>query len=309
MARQDRLSLVLEVGLQMKRRGGKVDKECVHNMSALTLCQEGTAVPFGFKRPWSSVNGSDSNNEQWWKKLTTDRANVKNSLSAALESGASGVARAFEKRARTKRDFIYAEDIAFKQASEQVYMPALERSKTVGNHEYEYIAESSNEEVAIFRNSEEIVVAIRGSTTQTDWVETDWMLVMGKLKQSPRYEANKKWVEQLVKSSSVPVVLAGHSLGGSIAIELVKDLFKEGVDVRAVVFNAATGLGQCEEHSLPIRHYSAKGDVVSALGIGKYGQLPKDDVLIDITSSDASESGVRAAHSMSSFMPPPSAAM
>ena len=305
VAREGRLSHVLRVGLALKQRGGAADDgACGSSTPALALCQSDGL--FGRKRHLSEVGDSESSSEQWWVQLAkvaerADVARIRSAASSVVEGGrgyASSVASMFEEQARTKRAFIYAEDTVYKQASEQAYVSTADREETLLG-DYDHDRESSSDEVAVYRSSGEVAVAIRGSTTQTDWTETDWMLVRGRLKQSPRYSENRTLVWGVVDSSALPVVLTGHSLGGSIAIELVQDLLAAGKEARAVVFNAATGRGQVEARHLPVRHYSAKGDVVSALGRGKFGQRPEDDVLVDVTSWDASRARPRAAHSMS----------
>jgi hypothetical protein len=183
---------------------------------------------------------------------------------------------------------IDSEDKKFLDMSDNAYKPVEDRQHKI--YGYVYNKNASNEEHAIYvnQNEKKIAIAFRGSQTKEDWTKSDTNLAIGKLKQTPRFGREEKWVQEI--KSMLPnyeYVYTGHSLGGTLAIEM-GDLFKEP----AITFNAGHGVGMGDKKDNDVKFYSAKGDAVSSLGVGQY----KDTRLIENTAGNSI-----TAHSLDSF--------
>lgn len=171
------------------------------------------------------------------------------------------------------------EDESFRQMSSVVYKKT--RPGFIGPFQYE--AAPSNKRIAVYEDqkSNTIAVAFRGTTNKAD-VRTDMKVLSGRLNQSKRYNEDKAVVRRLLaQNPSSKFVFTGHSLGGSIAIALMR-AYHARPNLRAVVFNAGVGFGERADKSLPIRFYHVKGDAVSVLGT----RLFQDVRVIDSAHND-----------------------
>tara|TARA_R110002073_G_scaffold320989_1_gene496852 strand:+ start:6346 stop:10113 length:3768 start_codon:yes stop_codon:yes gene_type:complete len=183
---------------------------------------------------------------------------------------------------------IDSQDKKYLDMSDSAYNPPNDRQQKI--YGFIYNKNASNDEHAIYvnQNEKKIVIAFRGSQTKEDWLKTDTNLSVGKLKQTPRFGREEKWVQEI--KSMLPnyqYVYTGHSLGGTLAIEM-GDLFKEP----AITFNAGHGVGMGDKSDNDVKFYSAKGDAVSTLGVGKY----KDTRLIENSAGNSI-----TAHSLDAF--------
>lgn len=206
----------------------------------------------------------------------------------------SGLVTWLGSKAEEHRDGVRAEDADFAAVANAVYSPVGQRPHTIGP--YTVDASVSNDEIAVYKDdaSKSMAIGLRGSQTAEDWLLTDTRLAKGNLVSTPRFKRTEDSVLSIANAhQGYSITLCGHSLGGSLAIELIKRL--RGMGAKAVVFNAGTPLFQRGDKRLPITHYSAHGDAVSVLGVGKY----KDDILIKPPSSQ----GYIGAHKMQNFLP------
>jgi len=87
--------------------------------------------------------------------------------------------------------------------------------------EYKYI--SGNAEEGYWKSPAKIVIAFRGTTNKAD-VKTDAILAVGALKKSSRYKKSLAFAKKILKNATVPVEVSGHSLGGSLASEVAREL-------------------------------------------------------------------------------------
>jgi hypothetical protein len=185
----------------------------------------------------------------------------------------SGLVNWFGSQGKTKQSKINKEDNIYALAAKDVYNK--NRQSLEG---YKYDASLSNKEMAVYKSNNEIIISFRGSQTLGDWAFTDTMLARGVLIYTPRFRRNLSVVKKIItENPGDAFVFVGHSLGGSIAIEMTKYFKDTGQNIRAVTFNAGTTIGTSKNKELDITHYHTKGDVVSALGVNKF----KNDIVID----------------------------
>ena len=152
------------------------------------------------------------------------------------EERANSVMPAMSSWAETKRDSILEEDTTFADAVDRVYAPASTRGD-LGL--FKYVAGPSDHELAIYEDvgAKTILCAVRGSVTAEDWGVTDVALLLGTLHSSARYLRNAAAVRSLMALyPENAFIMSGHSLGGTLAIQITKDL--NSTRVRAVSFNA-----------------------------------------------------------------------
>ena len=190
-----------------------------------------------------------------------------------------------------EQNSIDGEDRTYFDVSEDAYDSPSSRAKKIGN--FHYNQQSSNEEHAVYVNEDkkELIIGFRGSTTKEDFLNSDKHIVGANLKKSQRFMREKNFVSEILSLlPNYKVVFTGHSLGGSIAIEM-GNLFKK----RAVVFNAGASLvpeGMRKTSDDDVKFYSVKGDLVSANGVGRF----KDTRLINTTAGNSG-----TAHGVNAF--------
>ena len=90
-----------------------------------------------------------------------------------------------------------------------------------------FMPEFTDNESATLANPElnQIVLSIRGTKpSSVDDLKADGMILMGMLRYSGRYKNALKKIKQLIRvKKEASLIVVGHSLGGSIALELAKD--------------------------------------------------------------------------------------
>jgi len=159
-------------------------------------------------------------------------------------------------------------------------------------YQYDYIPELSDEELAVYAESDgrNIVVGNRGSTTLTDWVETDIQLAFGKLADS-----SERWNRTLQKIKAIAnydfnnnndsFIFTGDSLGGSLAYEQAVYVYQNrpqfnDFDSYAITFNAGQGLPSSSQffaflkenlfkdewYQTHLLNFTVTGDIISNLG-------------------------------------------
>ena len=171
------------------------------------------------------------------------------------------------------------EDEAYRMMCDAVFK--RQRPAFIGPYKYE--PSPSNKRIAVYEDDRknEIVVAFRGTANSAD-VRTDMKVLTDRLNQSKRYNQDKAVVRRLLsQNQSAKFVLCGYSLGGSIAIALIR-AYHSRPNLRAVVFNAGVGFNARADKSLHIRFYHVKGDAVSVLGT----RLFRDTRVIDSGHKD-----------------------
>ena len=79
---------------------------------------------------------------------------------------------------------------------------------------------------------------IKGSSTSTDWAEDATMIPFGRTGESERYQQAMKAYDDLLYRGNEVKRVVGHSLGGSVALQMQKDLAKKNVKVDSRTFGA-----------------------------------------------------------------------
>jgi len=159
-------------------------------------------------------------------------------------------------------------------------------------YQYDYIPELSDEELAVYAESDgrNIVVGNRGSTTITDWVDTDITLAFGKLADS-----SERWSRTLQKIKKISnynfnnnndlFIFTGDSLGGSLSYEQAVYVYQNrqefnNFDSYAITFNAGQGLPSSSQffaflkenlfkdewYQTHLLNFTVTGDIISNLG-------------------------------------------
>ena len=109
---------------------------------------------------------------------------------------------------------------------------------------------------------------IKGSTTATDWIQDFENIPFNNTAQTERYGQAMATYNELAAQGQRPERLVGHSLGGAVALQMDKDLARQGHPVKtrtfgAPVFDVITPFGG----STPER-FKHWGDPVGALDFG-----------------------------------------
>tara|TARA_R110002072_G_scaffold127076_1_gene264176 strand:- start:1357 stop:4380 length:3024 start_codon:yes stop_codon:yes gene_type:complete len=189
---------------------------------------------------------------------------------------------------------VSSEDKVYAEISHAVYDAPNVRPKFILGYRLMDTSEYNRERQVVYSKSkDDIIIGYRGTDDGRD-VMTDVKLAMGNLKSSFRFKKDLDWTHSVMDSlSPSKVVFTGHSLGGTIAIEMC-DIFRK--NTRAVVFNAGQGIKMGKRNHLNIRFYSVKGDLVSMLGTGAY-----KDVRILANDDTAKNKTPLGAHSTENF--------
>ena len=141
---------------------------------------------------------------------------------------------------------------------------------------YKYMG--GDDERAIFESPSEIILGLRGTSNRSD-VATDAALAIGRLTSTKRYKRDKRFLKNLIKKNTKKIILAGHSLAGSIVSELSREFnlevwaynagFGPREAARAKIDKVACIIKKkgkrCKKTKL-INHERTIGDPVSILG-------------------------------------------
>jgi hypothetical protein len=159
-------------------------------------------------------------------------------------------------------------------------------------YQYDYIPELSDEELAVYAESDgrNIVVGNRGSTTLEDWVDTDITLAFGKLADSSErwsrtLQKIKKIADYNFNNNNDSFIFTGDSLGGSLAYEQAVYVYQNrpqfnSFDSYAITFNAGQGLPSSSQffaflkenlfkdewYKTHLLNFTVTGDIISNLG-------------------------------------------
>lgn len=144
--------------------------------------------------------------------------------------------------------------------------------KRMAENGYVYDAQLSNHNESVFYNSEKgkLVYAIAGSHDKRDFLVSDVKLGLGKLlpkslsfTQDARFlEAKNKLAAAKSKYRPTSTVVAGHSLGGTIASKIGDPSQGD----RVFAFNQGATLGQSSRPG--VTAIRTRGDLISALSSG-----------------------------------------
>ena len=164
-----------------------------------------------------------------------------------------------------------SEDKVYAEISHAVYDSPNMRPKVILGYRLKDTPEyNATRQVIYTKNDNDIIIGYRGTDEGRD-VLTDAKLALGNLKSTFRFKKDLDWTHNVMESMNPnKVVFTGHSLGGTIAIEMC-DIFRK--NTRAVVFNAGQGIKMGNRNHLNVRFYSVKGDFVSMLGTGAYKEV------------------------------------
>lgn len=184
------------------------------------------------------------------------------------------------------------EDNIYVRVSDEAYKKPSQRSTRLGA--YNLVPQLSNDEHVVYvdENMKTLIVGFRGSVNFKDF-KTDLKLAMGGIENTDRFRGEKAFVEGLLQNyAGYKVIYTGHSLGGTLSIEMTR----LNPDSKAVVFNAGhTPFRKGRTKDLDIKYYSQVGDAVSNLGANSY----KDVRLLD----DGKDRNVLQAHTLDRFKP------
>jgi hypothetical protein len=79
---------------------------------------------------------------------------------------------------------------------------------------------------------------IKRSSTPTDWIEDATMIPFNRTAQSERYSQAKDAYDNLLYEGNKVKRVVGHSLGGSVALEMQQNLGEQGVKLDSRTFGA-----------------------------------------------------------------------
>ena len=115
---------------------------------------------------------------------------------------------------------------------------------------------------------------IKGSSTATDWLDDFRTIPFGDTSQSERYGQAMEAYNDLTGSNKPVERVVGHSLGGSVALELQKDLAKQGRAVGSRTFGAPVlDAKPFDRYYNNAERYRHPTDIVSLLDRGaKWGK-------------------------------------
>tara|TARA_R110002126_G_scaffold2572_2_gene14416 strand:+ start:275 stop:985 length:711 start_codon:yes stop_codon:yes gene_type:complete len=157
--------------------------------------------------------------------------------------------------------------------SSEIYKKPKDRQDV---QDYKYMGGDS--EKGYWQSTKNIIISYRGTVTKQD-VKTDALLAVGALKASSRFKKDLSFAKRILKIANVPVIITGHSLGGSIATEIGRELglkvwaYNAGVGPRQAVRNKTDKIAcllnkkgkKCRKAKL-VNHERTFGDPVSILG-------------------------------------------
>ena len=160
---------------------------------------------------------------------------------------------------------IFASASYEKPANRRAYLDKMNKNGHIIDTQF------SDNEMLVTRQKDtgELIIAFRGSTTAEDWLVSDLGILLDKLKSTPRYKRNLKTMLKILKKyNSTPknkIVLTGHSLGGRLAKS-----FGVRFGLRAVVYNRGASPLEMfkfwKKKNKNVKEYNTKYDVVSAGG-------------------------------------------
>lgn len=153
--------------------------------------------------------------------------------------------------------------LIFSQLSNIVYYNDQKRYKF---RRYEYLSELSDQESGVFKNEllKKIIISFRGTLIIKDLI-TDLSIFRGTLTDSERYKKSELLIKKIINLySNYNIILTGHSLGGTLAINLCSNF-----NLEAVVFNSAHRIGD-NFKKYNITYYTKEGDPYSMLGANSY---------------------------------------
>lgn len=159
--------------------------------------------------------------------------------------------------------------------------------------DYEYQPTMSNERVKIYTNGPSLVMAIRGTKpTNAHDLVSDLHVFKNSLTQDRTYNAVKQQLEYLLSQKIMrKIILTGHSLGGSMVIELMLQfpneiseayVFNPGYGYRKLISDIGKKLKclvlsftrECKELKMiskKLHVYTTGKDPISILSFGSYG--------------------------------------
>ena len=117
-----------------------------------------------------------------------------------------------------------------------------------------------------YRKNGEMIVAVRGSQTLSDWTNSNTKILSNKLREGNRYKEDSAEIRKMIQFAP-NLYGVGHSLGGALMDEFIKD----GLVAEAVSFNPAVQPKFYEDEDLAQKHkrFYYKGDPVYEV-MGKY---------------------------------------
>jgi len=182
---------------------------------------------------------------------------------------------------------IDSQDVKYFDASKDVYNAVKDRP-SIGSYNISSSISDAETSVYIDEYDKKIIMAFRGTANFKDAKGTWGKIAFNSLENSKRFRSDLEKNNFIHKSlPNYKVTYTGHSLGGSIAVAMVKNFPQDN----AVIFNAGFGVGY-NVKNLNVKSYSVKGDGVSALGAGQY----KDNIIITGDASNPLD-----AHGISAF--------
>lgn len=208
---------------------------------------------------------------------------------------------------------IDASDRIYALVSAAAYCP--NRQRRIEN----YILISTTETMVVYQYANEIIYGFRGTSNNED-ILTNIVMGLRGVKNTSRYKRDKGYLEELISIQARNltnilgpyfqkkkngkrratvyesiITFTGHSLGGSIAIQIYKEIYNQpGYNSKCVVFDPYLPLDQ--KSFIPsgidqknIKIYRIKGDIVS-INVVRYSNsyqtvtLPKKKTVKDVHS-------------------------
>ena len=116
---------------------------------------------------------------------------------------------------------------------------------------------------------------VKGSVTPRDWFDDFTLIPFGATANSQRYKQAMKTYDDLEASGQPVKRVVGHSLGGSVALEMQKNLGEKGVNLDSRTFGAPVmDLKPFDRYHNNVERYRHPADPVSILDRGaKWGDI------------------------------------
>lgn len=98
------------------------------------------------------------------------------------------------------------------------------KAEFVAPEDYILVKQYSNDESQIYKNNKNVIMAIRGTKSYKNDLITDAFLAVDAIRATKRYKNEYKKCKTVIEELKKPVILVGHSLGGSLCIALNRDI-------------------------------------------------------------------------------------
>ena len=184
---------------------------------------------------------------------------------------------------------INTEDKIYAYLSYYVYKTPNERIIKKNNYILNVKYSNEHHTTHINNKKKHIIIAFRG-THEFDDIKIDLHHMINNIQNSKRFKKELRFIKKIKKLyKNYKITYTGHSIGGSIACEMV-NIFNTD---NAIVFNSGHGPFNSRYNNLNIKYYSITGDIISYFGLNKYD---------DAVQINKKKKTIRKKHKMKGFI-------